>query len=54
MEKIIQKFKEQAIKMERIKRRDQNKKCTICKKTMKENGFSSIPMICKKCENEAI
>ena len=54
MDKIIDKFKKQAEKMAKIKRRDQNKKCTICKRPMKENGFSSIPMVCKKCENEKI
>lgn len=54
MQNIIDKFKKQREKMEKIKRRDQNKKCTICKEPMSKNGFSSIPMICKRCENERV
>ena len=51
MDKIIEKFREQNKKMEMIKRRDRNKRCAICKKRLIDNGFSSIPMICKVCEN---
>ena len=54
MDKIIQKFEEQNRKMERVRERDMNKSCLICRKTMCEGGFSSIPRICKKCEDNAV
>lgn len=47
-------FSEQAKKTIRLKERELNKTCVICKKTMRENGFGSIPRVCKKCEDEEV
>lgn len=44
----------QAKKSQRMKERDLNKSCSMCRMTMKQNGFSSIPGICGKCEKESV
>lgn len=54
VDKILQKFAEQAKKTARMEERELNRTCVICKKSMRENGFSTIPRICKKCENEEV
>lgn len=54
MDKILAKFAEQAKKTVRMKEREINRTCIICKRAMKENGFGSIPRVCKKCENEEV
>lgn len=41
-------------KAKRMKERDRNKSCTMCRRTMAENGFSSIPGVCGKCEKESV
>lgn len=54
MKNILLKFEEQNKKANKAIERELNRICIICKKSMKENGFGSIPRICKVCENNEV
>lgn len=54
MDKILAKMEAQNKKASRMIERDKNKLCSMCRHSMRENGFSSIPGICGKCEKEGV
>ena len=49
MKNILDKIKKENDKMKKIKSRDENKSCRICKGRMGTKGFSDIPRVCKEC-----